>query len=102
MALVQLQRSKTVKPALSSSYPSGHGDWFEADSGSDAAHPFIAPGLSDQRGPAMNTLANHGYIPRNGIASFEQIVLAMVEAFNLDLTAGAGMVANNMVRDRRK
>ncbi|KAJ7800963.1 hypothetical protein B0H14DRAFT_3155755 [Mycena olivaceomarginata] len=30
----------------------------------DAAHPFIAPGPNDQRGPGMNTLANHGYIPR--------------------------------------
>jgi hypothetical protein len=25
-----------------------------------------------------------------------------LQAFNLDLTAGAGMVANNMVRNRRK
>ncbi|KAJ7231135.1 hypothetical protein C8J57DRAFT_1385614 [Mycena rebaudengoi] len=27
----------------------------------------------------MNTLANHGYIPRNGIASFEEITLGMME-----------------------
>ncbi|KAJ7343255.1 hypothetical protein DFH08DRAFT_1009745 [Mycena albidolilacea] len=39
------------------------------------------PGPSNQRGPAMNTLVNHGYIPRNGIASFEQIVLAMMEVW---------------------
>ncbi|KAJ7575170.1 Chloroperoxidase [Mycena floridula] len=45
----------------------------------DADHPFIAPGPNDQRGPAMNTLANHGYIPRNGIATFEEIVLGMME-----------------------
>ncbi|KAJ7935207.1 Chloroperoxidase [Mycena leptocephala] len=63
----------------------------------DAAHPFIAPGPNDQRGPCMNTLANHGYIPRNGIASFEQIVLAMMEAFNLELNFGLGMAANNML-----
>ncbi|KAJ7876105.1 hypothetical protein B0H14DRAFT_3859273 [Mycena olivaceomarginata] len=43
----------------------------------------------------MNTLANHGYIPRNGIASFEQIVLAIMEAFNLELMFGATMAANN-------
>ncbi|KAF7314220.1 Cloroperoxidase [Mycena kentingensis (nom. inval.)] len=65
----------------------------------DAAHPFIAPGLSDQRGPcpAMNTLANHGYIPRNGIATFEQIMLAMMEAFNIESNFGSIMLANNML-----
>ncbi|KAJ7238917.1 Chloroperoxidase [Mycena rebaudengoi] len=45
----------------------------------------------------MNTLANHGYIPRNGIASFEEITLGMMEAFNLDVNFGIGMVANNML-----
>ncbi|KAJ7647750.1 Chloroperoxidase [Roridomyces roridus] len=65
----------------------------------DAAHPFIAPGPDDQRGPcpAMNTLANHGFIPRNGIASFEEILVAMMEAFNIELRTGALMVANNML-----
>ncbi|KAJ7125196.1 Chloroperoxidase [Mycena epipterygia] len=63
----------------------------------DAEHPFIAPGPNDQRGPAMNTLANHGYISRNGIASFEEITLALMEAFNLELIFGANMAANNML-----
>lgn len=65
----------------------------------DVDHPFIAPGPNDQRGPcpAMNTLANHGYIPRNGIASFEEITLALMEAFNLELIFGANMAANNML-----
>jgi len=65
----------------------------------DADHPFIAPGPKDQRGPcpAMNTLANHGYIPRNGIATFEEIVLALMEAFNLELHFGANMAAINML-----
>jgi len=45
----------------------------------------------------MNTLANHGYIPRNGIASFEEITLALMEAFNLELNFGANMAANNML-----
>ncbi|KAJ6574393.1 Chloroperoxidase [Mycena capillaripes] len=65
----------------------------------DDAHPFIAPGPDDQRGPcpAMNTLANHGYIPRNGIASFEEITLALMEAFNLELRFAAAMAANNIL-----
>ncbi|KAJ7278697.1 Chloroperoxidase [Mycena rebaudengoi] len=65
----------------------------------DAAHPFIAPGPHDQRGPCpgMNTLANHGYIPRNGIATFEQVTLAQVEAFNLDIGFAAFLTAANML-----
>ncbi|KAF7329957.1 Cloroperoxidase [Mycena kentingensis (nom. inval.)] len=63
----------------------------------DAAHPFIAPGADDQRGPAMNTLANHGYIPRNGIASFEEIINAITEAFNIPVNMAAGMAANNFL-----
>ncbi|KIJ22762.1 hypothetical protein M422DRAFT_276766 [Sphaerobolus stellatus SS14] len=50
----------------------------------DAAHPFIAPGPNDLPGscPGMNTLANHGYIPRNGVARPDQIITAVMEAFN--------------------
>ncbi|KAJ7127464.1 hypothetical protein C8R43DRAFT_1134716 [Mycena crocata] len=66
----------------------------------DADHPFIAPGPNDQRGPcpAMNTLANHGYISRNGITSFEEIIHGTGEAFNIDRDMAAGMAALNLVR----
>ncbi|KZS95533.1 Cloroperoxidase [Sistotremastrum niveocremeum HHB9708] len=52
----------------------------------DADHPFVAPGPGDMRGPcpALNTLANHGYLPRNGVASYEQIINATREGFNMD------------------
>ncbi|KAJ7772047.1 Chloroperoxidase [Mycena maculata] len=65
----------------------------------DADHPFIAPGPNDQRGPcpAMNTLANHGYISRNGITTFEEITNALMEAFNVELMFAANMAANNML-----
>ncbi|KAJ6581243.1 Chloroperoxidase [Mycena capillaripes] len=65
----------------------------------DGDHPFIAPGPDDQRGPcpAMNTLANHGYISRNGITTFEEITLGMMEAFNIERNLGAFMVASNMM-----
>ncbi|KAJ7020714.1 Chloroperoxidase [Mycena alexandri] len=75
----------------------------QTDTGSkkipDPAHPFIAPGPNDQRGPcpAMNTLANHGYIPRNGIASFEDILSGIEEAFNVDRVMGGNMVALNFL-----
>ncbi|KAJ7231824.1 Chloroperoxidase [Mycena rebaudengoi] len=65
----------------------------------DAQHPFIPPGPHDQRGPcpAMNTLANHGYVSRDGITTFEEIILAGVEAFNIDRDTIANMAAVNMI-----
>ncbi|KAJ7477508.1 Chloroperoxidase [Mycena latifolia] len=65
----------------------------------DADHPFIAPGPDDMRGPcpAMNTLANHGYISRNGITTFEEIILGTAEAFNLDRDMSSNMAAINML-----
>jgi hypothetical protein len=63
----------------------------------------------------MNTLANHGYISRkygvlfcsncillilyrSGITSFEEIIIAAGEAFNIDRDMGVGMAALNLVR----
>ncbi|EMD00520.1 hypothetical protein BAUCODRAFT_172510 [Baudoinia panamericana UAMH 10762] len=40
----------------------------------DSDHPFQAPGPTDIRGmcPTLNTMANHGYISRNGITTFAE------------------------------
>ncbi|KAH9906966.1 hypothetical protein F4778DRAFT_778393 [Xylariomycetidae sp. FL2044] len=48
-------------------------------------HPFQEPGPTDQRGPCpgLNTLANHGYLPRNGIATIGQINAATAKVFNM-------------------
>ncbi|KAJ6474113.1 Chloroperoxidase [Mycena vulgaris] len=93
---VLLHKCATAKPPTLITFPTQ-----PTDTGlkqiPDAAHPFIAPGPNDQRGPGMNTLANHGYIPRNGIATFEEITLAMVEAYNLEINFGAFLVAANML-----
>jgi len=61
----------------------------------DNAHPFHAPGPNDLRGPCpgLNTLANHGYLPRNGVASFEQIVQATAEGFNMEYTLASALAA---------
>ncbi|KAJ7120812.1 hypothetical protein C8R44DRAFT_877142 [Mycena epipterygia] len=45
----------------------------------------------------MNTLANHGYIPRNGIASFEEIVTGAMEAFNVQSGLMEFITAANMM-----
>lgn len=49
------------------------------------------PGVADQRGPcpALNLLANYGYLPRNGIVTYGEILTATAEGFNMgaDLAA---------------
>jgi len=61
----------------------------------DDAHPFQAPGPNDLRGPCpgLNTLANHGYLPRNGVASFEQIIQATGEGFNMEYDLASALAA---------
>ena len=57
----------------------------------EPAYPYQDPKPSDQRGPCpgLNTLANHGYIPRNGIVTVAQTIQAAAALFNMgaDLTA---------------
>ena len=47
------------------------------------AHAFVAPGVSDLRGPcpAMNALANHGYIARNGYTNFLEALNAVQQVY---------------------
>ncbi|KAF8991584.1 Chloroperoxidase [Cyathus striatus] len=51
----------------------------------DKDHPWKAPKAGDIRGPCpgLNTLASHGYIPRNGIATPAQLVAGVQEGFNM-------------------
>ncbi|KAL8932679.1 MAG: hypothetical protein Q9211_006179, partial [Gyalolechia sp. 1 TL-2023] len=50
-------------------------------------HAFVAPNLAagDKRGPCpgLNALANHGYLPHNGIAPATTIIQAVTEAYGM-------------------
>ncbi|KAF1997251.1 Cloroperoxidase [Amniculicola lignicola CBS 123094] len=50
-------------------------------------HKFIQAGPNDYRGPCpgLNALANHGYIPRNGVATIDQMINASTEVFGLSI-----------------
>ncbi|RXW14245.1 heme-thiolate peroxidase [Candolleomyces aberdarensis] len=52
----------------------------------DRAHPWRPPRDGDERGPCpgMNTLASHGYISRDGVASPSEMITAVQEAFNME------------------
>ena len=49
------------------------------------AHAYIAPGASDLRGPcpAMNALANHGYIARNGYTNLLEALNATMQVYGV-------------------
>lgn len=42
-------------------------------------YAWVAPGAGDQRGPCpgLNALANHGYLPHNGVADIPTIIAAV-------------------------
>ncbi|EMD41173.1 heme-thiolate peroxidase [Gelatoporia subvermispora B] len=55
---------------------------------SRAQHPYVAPGVGDSRSPcpALNTLANHGYLPHNGRGmSQTDLIRAMRQGYDLSL-----------------
>lgn len=45
------------------------------------ANAFVAPGSGDIRGPCpgLNALANHNYIPHNGVTTFAQAITATTQ-----------------------
>lgn len=66
----------------------GYGIW---GIGEDEAHPWQAPGPGDQRGPCpgLNTLANHGYIPRNGLVNPVQLFVGTWRGLSISPDVGA-------------
>lgn len=51
------------------------------------AHAFNAPGPRDQRGPCpgLNAMANHGYLPHNGVATIAQFIKSTGQVFGMGL-----------------
>lgn len=50
-------------------------------------HAFVPPGHGDLRGPCpgLNAMANHGYIPHNGVASITQFIQGTYDGKNKQL-----------------
>ncbi|KAL0061585.1 hypothetical protein AAF712_011612 [Marasmius tenuissimus] len=53
-------------------------------------HKFIPPGHGDIRGPCpgLNALANHNYLPHNGVATVDEFVSATHDVFGMGLDLG--------------
>lgn len=55
--------------------------------GLEGDYAYVAPGDGDYRGPCpgLNVAANHGYLPHNGVATFEQFVQAQMDLYNVGI-----------------
>ncbi|OQO04752.1 hypothetical protein B0A48_09675 [Cryoendolithus antarcticus] len=64
-------------------------------------YAYASPGAGDIRGPCpgLNAAANHGYLPRNGIASIEQTVAGLGTLYNLAPDATAFLAAYAIATD---
>lgn len=53
-------------------------------------HEFRPPGKGDERGPCpgLNALANHNYLPRNGVGSIQQFIEATNRVYGLGIDIG--------------
>lgn len=54
-------------------------------------HKWVAPKRTDQRGPCpgLNALANHGYLPHNGVADIATLISATNKVYGMALDLGA-------------
>ncbi|KAI4846683.1 Cloroperoxidase [Aureobasidium sp. EXF-8845] len=51
------------------------------------SHAFNPPGSGDQRGPCpgLNAMANHGYLPHNGVATIDQFITSTNKVFGMGI-----------------
>lgn len=65
------------------------------------SHAFVAPSSTDARGmcPGLNAMANHGYIPHNGIATITQFIQGTYEVFGMGADLAAFLAVYGAVVD---
>jgi hypothetical protein len=58
---------------------------YQVPAPGDTAHRFIKPGPKDIRGPCpgLNAAANHGFLARDGIVTFNELVDAQQNVYNV-------------------
>ncbi|KAH6663854.1 hypothetical protein B0J14DRAFT_630715 [Halenospora varia] len=68
-----------------------------------SAHPFVAPGPNDKRGPCpgLNAAANHGFLPRSGITNIPQTVTGLSQAYSFgpEFAAALSVIAIGLTGD---
>ena len=58
---------------------------YKVPADGDTAHYFVAPGANDIRGPCpgLNTAANHNFLAHDGIVTFNELVDAQQNVYNV-------------------
>lgn len=59
---------------------------YQVPADGDTAHYFVAPGANDIRGPCpgLNTAANHNFLSHDGITTYDELVDAQQNLYNVD------------------
>lgn len=81
-------------PGITAQFPYNHASQglpglgvggYKVPADGDTAHQFMAPGPNDIRGPCpgLNAAANHNFLPRDGIATFSELVDAQQNVYNV-------------------
>ncbi|KAJ5648442.1 hypothetical protein N7490_004814 [Penicillium lividum] len=67
----------------------------------EGEYAYAPPAADEIRGPCpgLNAAANHGYLPRSGIASIEETVSGLNKLYNMGLDLGAVLAAYAVVID---
>ncbi|CAG8071900.1 unnamed protein product [Penicillium salamii] len=67
----------------------------------EGEHAYAAPAEDEIRGPCpgLNAAANHGYLPRSGVASIEETVRGMNKLYNMGIDLAAALAAYAIVID---
>lgn len=65
------------------------------DTTDNGPNPWKAPGKGDLRGqcPGLNAAANHGFLPRNGLATIQDTINGLGAAYNMSPELAAGLAA---------
>ena len=76
--LEETASNKAAQPRLNKRVPFDAASQLVSVTGE---HEFVAPGSGDQRGPCpgLNALANHGYLPHNGIGTITDFITSTNE-----------------------
>ncbi|KAL9090602.1 MAG: hypothetical protein Q9159_001849 [Coniocarpon cinnabarinum] len=64
-------------------------------------HAFVAPGSGDARGecPGLNALANHNYLPHNGVATIQQFIDATYNGVGMERDLGGFLAVYGAIID---
>ncbi|KAK5111540.1 hypothetical protein LTR62_004836 [Meristemomyces frigidus] len=67
----------------------------------NGSHAFVAPGAGDARGPCpgLNAMANHNYLPHNGVATITEFIAATTSVFGMGVDLATFLATYGAILD---